>query len=76
MGAVGLYDGFNDPLLYMLHSIKFSVQDLARFLWVDGLKVIVLSLYIHHNGGGVLGVTPFLGGDFMGTGNHKIPSDS
>ena len=74
MCAVDLYDRFHDPLLHPFHAVELFIQNSARFLRVNGFKIIVFPLNIHHNGKCTLRMSALLRGDFMGACDSKVSS--
>ena len=74
MGTVDLNNRLNNALLYLFHSVKGFVQDSSGFFRVNGLKIIIFPLNIHHNGKGSLCMAAFLLRNLCGTGHCKISS--
>ena len=74
MCPVDLDDRLDDSLLYLLHAVKLLVQNPPGLFRVNGLKIIVLPLNIHHNRERALGMTALLGADLAGAGHCQIPA--
>ncbi len=74
MGAVDLDDGFDNPLFHLLHAVQLLIQDAPGFLGIDGLKVVVFPLDIHHDRQGPLGVAALLRRDLVGAGHSQVSS--
>ena len=74
MGTVNLNDRLDDSLFYFLHSVKFFVKNTACLYRVDGFKVIILPLDVHHNGQCSLCMSSFFLRDLMGTCYGKVSS--
>ena len=74
MCPVDLDDRLDDSLLYLLHAVKLLVQNPPCLFRVNGLKIIVLPLNIHHNRERALGMTALLRADLAGAGHCQIPT--
>ena len=61
MGTVDLDDRLDNSLFYPLHPIQFFIQNTSGFYRIDGFKILVLPLNIHHNGKSALRVSALLG---------------
>ena len=68
MGTVDLDDGLDDTLFHLLHAVQLFVQDPSGLFRVNGFKIVILPLDIHHSGQGSLGVAALLWGNLIGTG--------
>ena len=74
MGAVNLYDGLYDSLLDPFHAVQFLIQNPAGLHGINGFKIVILPLNVHHDGKGALGMAPLLRSHFMGAGHRQVPA--
>ena len=74
MGPVDLDNSLDDPLLYLLHTIKLLIQDTPGLHRIHRRKIIPLPLDIHHNRQSPLSVALLLRGNLTGPGHRQIPS--
>ena len=74
MRTVNLNDRLNDSLFYFFHSIEFFIQNTARLYWINGFKIVIFPLNIHHNGQCSLCMSAFFLRHLMRSRNSKVSS--